>query len=166
MLPRCPLYVQEGCHQGGLGANKWLLGTSTCRFLVTKQENIFKANCLSRRWMQQWSVRLPFPRLYFGRFPCRLLTDRHARACTHTTVANYRKRVMSFLVLPLPLILCYINYILLQTYTVLVVSAPSIHGNSQWVPTLRHTHPHTANLRCRNARLTRNKQTNMYKHRV
>lgn len=44
--------------------------------------------------------------------------------------------------LPLPLILCYINYIFLQTYTVPVASAPGIHGNSQWVPSLRHTHPH------------------------
>lgn len=37
------------------------------------------------------SVWLLFPRLYFGRFPCRLLMHRCACTCTHTAVANYRK---------------------------------------------------------------------------
>lgn len=52
---------------------------------------------------------------YIGRFPRGLLMHRHTRACTRTTVANYRKHVMRFLMLPLPLIHCYINYNFLQT---------------------------------------------------
>lgn len=71
-----------------------------------------------------------------GRFPCSFLV--------RTVAANYRKSAMRFLMLPLPLILCFINCNTLQTYAVLVVSAPSIHGNSQWVPTLGDAHPHIA----------------------
>lgn len=32
---------------------KWLLGASTYKLLVTKQENRFRANSVSRRWMQR-----------------------------------------------------------------------------------------------------------------
>lgn len=151
MLRRCPPYMQEGSHQGGLGANKLLLGTSTCKFLVTKQENIFKANCLSRRWMQQERVTAVSTVIFWQVSMSPTCTGVHAHARTQQWPII--ENVMRFLMLPLPLMRCYIHYIFLQTYTVLVASAPSIHGNSQWVPTLRHTHPHKANLRCRNARL-------------
>lgn len=67
----------------------------------------------------------------------------HAR----TLNTKYRKRVMRFLtpspMLPLSLILCYINYILNESHMVLLVSAPSIHGNCKFVPTIRVSHAST-----------------------
>ena len=137
------VYRHEGSHQGTTRPIKLLSEAATCKFLATKQENMFRVNCVSRR--------CTVSRVIFDKFP---RGHTHTHKHTHRRVTIYSNSVMRFLILspmlPLPLILCYINYISQQAYTVLVVSAPSIHGNSQLVPTLRdartHVDTHTHSL--------------------
>lgn len=79
---------------------------------------------------------------------------KHTRA-EHTNT-KYSKRVMRVLTpsptLPLSLILCYINYIFNEPCMVPLVSAPSIHGNCQLVPTIRVSSASTQTHCCRRNR--------------
>lgn len=137
---------EEGSHQGELGAiNYFWEHLPTSYWSLSKKTYLEQIACHEDECRGGETI---VSMVIFGRFLCSFMHTR-AHTCTHPVAANYRNCVMRPLMLPLPLILCYINYTLLQTYMVLVVSAPSIHGNSQWVPTLRDAHPHAAACKAR-----------------
>lgn len=142
MFQRHPACRREGTHQGNVGPDKLLSETSTYKFLATNQENIFGANCLSRRWMQQGSMFT----VIFSTFSCGLLT--HTCTHAHRMVTNYSNSVMRFLtlspMLPLPLILCYINYIFNKPTQFLWCQHQVSMATAGWSQLSgMHTHTHT-----------------------